>query len=76
MKIKELIELLEKEDSEKRVIISGYEGGYNDIQEIAPIKIILNYNDNKRWWYGDHEELSDLYHNRKGKEVVDAILIS
>jgi len=55
MKVKELIEALEKMDSEKRVVIHGYEGGYADIEGIEEIKLKLNVN--IEWFFGPHESV-------------------
>ena len=45
MTISELIEQLKKYPSDTRVIIPGYEGGYDDIKEIQEEAIVLNFND-------------------------------
>jgi len=55
MTVQELIQHLEKLDPNTRVIIRGYEGGYNDITNIADIPIKLNVN--TAWYYGVHEEV-------------------
>jgi hypothetical protein len=54
MKVKELIEQLQKFDPETLVMVDGYEGGYSDILELHKIPIKLNYH--KDWYYGKHEE--------------------
>lgn len=59
MKVRELIELLSKQDPELRVIIDGYEGGYSDVEEVEVIKIALNVN--PPGVYGVHD--NDSCHN-------------
>lgn len=57
MKVKELIEALQKENPENMAIVSGYEGGVREIREVSPAKIKLNVN--AAWYYGEHEEDED-----------------
>ena len=55
MKVKELIEELQKLDPEKMVVTAGYEGGYQEISGVGEIRLKLNVNV-ETWYYGDHEE--------------------
>ena len=57
MKVKELIEKLQRYDSEQMVVINGYEGGDDEIKEVKEIKLKLNVN--KAWYYGKHEIVDD-----------------
>jgi hypothetical protein len=57
MKVKELIEQLQSFDLDAMVVISGYEGGYSEVDSIDNIKLKLNVN--KAWYYGKHEECSN-----------------
>jgi len=55
MKVKELIELLQKEDPELLVIGSGYDGGYRSINRIDKIQVIhKDYH-----WGGDYSDAED-----------------
>ena len=54
MKVKELIEELQKHDLEKIVVVPGYEGGYDEISGVGEIR--LKYNAHTEWYYGKHEE--------------------
>ncbi|UBF24179.1 hypothetical protein K9N68_20965 [Kovacikia minuta CCNUW1] len=57
MNIRELIETLSQFDPETRVVVAGYEGGFNDITQIQPCEIRLNmYQD---WFYGSHGKADD-----------------
>lgn len=52
MTIQELIETLAQFDPQTPVVVSGYEGGYNDISIVKPLNIQLNVND--KHYYGAH----------------------
>lgn len=54
MKISELITELQKHDSEKMVVIAGYEGGFNGLESVETVQLKLNVN--TRWYLGKHEE--------------------
>lgn len=54
MTINELIEALERYPGDMRVLVSGYEGGYNDAG-LKTEEIIFNYSKNDAWYYGPHE---------------------
>ena len=53
MKVKELIEKLSELPENSLVIISGYEAGYEEIEEVLSVKLKLNVN--TKWYYGRHE---------------------
>ncbi len=55
MKVRELIELLEKENPEYDVVVSGYEGGVTDVEDIGCYQVKCNFNN--AWYYGPHEAL-------------------
>lgn len=65
--VKELIEILKEFPEDTLICISGYEGGYRDIENAEEVKVILNVND--EWYYGPHEIT-------ESKDGVDYILIS
>ena len=54
MKVKELIEEIQKLDPEKMVVTAGYEGGYDEIDGACEIRLKLNVN--TAWYYGKHEQ--------------------
>jgi hypothetical protein len=75
MTVKELIESLSKiEDQETRVMVKGYEGGVDDIDNITPAIINVALNVNKEWWNGSHEVISED-HTYTDKQIVKAIVI-
>jgi hypothetical protein len=42
MKVKELIEILSKEDPEKRIVVNGYEGGFDELDKTFHVCITPN----------------------------------
>lgn len=65
--VKQLIEVLSKYPEGHRVVISGYEGGFEDVAIISPIELDLNVHE--EWWFGKHEAAE------KGAKGVPAVLI-
>lgn len=57
MKVKDLIKQLQLYNPEQMVVIHGYEGGYDEIEEILQINLKLNVNE--AWYYGKHESADD-----------------
>jgi hypothetical protein len=57
MNVKELIEILSKQDPQKRIVVDGYEGGFDELDEIK-YKCITPNPDKKddKWWLGEFEE--------------------
>ena len=76
MTVKQLIEELSKiEDQDLRVMTSGYEGGFNDLETISnPIHMALDVN--KEWYYGAHEPVDNLYNAPSSNyQIVKAIIL-
>jgi len=71
MTIAELIKELEKYPQDTRVVVSGYEGGLNDINWVDETEIYLNYNTVE--WYGKHEKVE--YARPKDCEKVPAVYL-
>ena len=71
MTVKELIQILESYPSDLRIVVNGYEGGYDDIAPecISVTKIQLDVGTED--WEGRHEE-PDLL--RKGSPSTGAIV--
>ncbi len=67
MKVKELIEQLKCHDPEAQVVISGYEGGVNDVDHTGSCTIALNVN--TAWYYGEHELVG--FFSRTGEDYPD-----
>lgn len=60
MKVKELIDLLLSENPDKKVVVDGYEEGFDELEAIKNISILPNshkqQNPKKYWWIGDFKE--------------------
>mgnify|MGYP003346541971 CR=1 FL=1 len=70
---KELIEMLSQYPDDMRVVVSGYEGGYNDITECEEFELVLNYNTSR--CFGAHEQKEYSYGNIEGKEIAPALYL-
>lgn len=57
MNVKELIEELKKFPEDSMVVVSGYEGGVDEITSLIEVKLTLNANSVS--YYGDHEIEND-----------------
>ena len=64
MKVKDLITALQKHDSEKDVVVRGYEGGYNIVSQIIEFNIYPHPCQNE-WHYGEYDE----DYNNEHKEI-------
>ena len=67
MTTSELIEELKEYPPNMRVIISGYEGGFNDIKSLCEQEIALDVN--PEWFYGDHAD------GRGGRKIDETALL-
>ena len=77
MTVGELIELLEAHPPGLRVVVNGYEGGYDDITPdlILPLRLALDIHD--REYMGDHEDARDVSSDDHAapSDVVDALAL-
>ena len=62
----ELIKNLQKLPPETRIIVSGYEDGFNDIIELKKVKIKKDVNEH--WYEGAHAENNE-------SDSIDAVLL-
>lgn len=71
MTVEELIQMLESYPSDLRVVVSGYEGGFDDIapERISVVKIQLDVGTED--WEGQHEEPELL---GKGTPSIGAVV--
>jgi hypothetical protein len=51
MTVVELISLLQTHDADLRVVVAGYENGFNDVVGFEPVT--LGPNINREWWSGE-----------------------
>jgi hypothetical protein len=60
----ELIKHLQQVHPDTKIVVRGYEDGYNDIQKLRKIRI--NYCPDAEWYYG-------VYSDSKDPDSIDAI---
>jgi hypothetical protein len=73
MTVAELILVLSGLDSSLRVIVRGYEGGYNDAAPDKIMTVALEVNKGT-WYYGLHDQVTD-YEPYPDYEHVQAICL-
>ncbi len=75
MNIKELKSILDSYPETMRVVVSGYESGYADIDKPISKRIALNvYKSGEMWYEGTHQDTDDLYVSPKHKKANVLIL--
>ena len=75
MTVEQLIKILQQvQDQQAMVMVKGYEGGVDDIQDTIPVIENVALNVNNKWWDGSHEVISDD-HTYTDREIVKAIII-
>lgn len=57
MNVQQLIDILKDKCPTDLVVISGYEGGLDEVDYVKNIKIAMNVNDSP--YFGDHERTDD-----------------
>jgi hypothetical protein len=76
MNVDQLIKRLQMYPPDLRVVVRGYEGGYNDVDTFENLKLVLDYH--SAWYYGKHEDVESLYGNNAAQlktTAVDALQI-
>ena len=76
MTVSELIQLLAAYPADLRVVVNGYEDGYDDLspKQISTVKIALNTG--KHEWEGRHGDPDGLTRSApEGAEVVEALVL-
>jgi len=59
MTVKELIERLSLEDPNKRIVVDGYESGYDEVEKIILVNIQPNLSVSEKDWEGEFEFTSE-----------------
>ena len=54
MTVQELIDKLQQMDPLAEVYVNGYEGCYDDIHDLEPVRVCKGFYE--EWYHGDHEE--------------------
>ena len=79
MTIRELIQNLNRiEDQDTRVMIKGYEGGFNDLIMIdnTPAMYEMALGVNTEWYYGAHELIENMDRDYLEEfQIVKAIIL-
>lgn len=57
MEVGKLISILKSYNKDARVLIPGYEGGWDDIGEVVIDNVMLDAN--KEWYYGPHRSVEE-----------------
>ncbi len=76
MTVDELIQLLAKHSPGLRVVVNGYENGYDDLtlEQITQVKIALNTG--KHRWEGQHDDAIDQTGSGpEDADVVEALVL-
>lgn len=60
----ELIDFLKRLKPETKIVVRGYEDGYNDILQIKPVKIKQKVD--SHWYDGEYDESDE-------EDVIDAV---
>lgn len=61
MKIKTLIEILQRYDPETSVVVEGFESGYNNIKGVELVRVVRNSEKTRlgKSWEGDFEDADE-----------------
>ena len=71
MNVDQLIKRLQMYPPDLRVVVRGYEAGYNDVDTFENLKIVLDYH--SELYYGKHEDVESLYGNNAEKLKTTAV---
>lgn len=71
MTVAELMDLLRDLPPETRVLVEGYETGFDDIVELRPLEV-FRYR-NAREWDGEYQAKNE--HSGQGSKTVPAVAI-
>lgn len=75
MKVKQLIKELSELDPNLNVYVSGYEGGYEDVEGVSKNRMVREYHSKDDWWYGPHEMVESVYDSYLVEKSEDGIII-
>jgi hypothetical protein len=73
MNVQQLIEELQKHPPEMRVIVKGYEGGYDDLDSPEQRSIRLNVHSPENWYFGRHED--EDYTPSSNDDIIETALL-
>ena len=73
MTVSELAQLLEAYPPDLRVVVNGYEEGYDDIEARLVSVREIRLDAGKKWWEGRHRDSADT--RAAGSAVVSALVL-
>ncbi len=71
MNVNQLIKRLQMYPPDLRVVVRGYEGGYDDVNNFEQLKIVLDYH--SEWYYGKHEDATTIFGKDVEKRKANAV---
>lgn len=74
MNVKELIEVLGEYPAEMRVVVQGYEDGYDDLSGYSVKQRQVKLNVGKERWAGDHIEFWPKQDRTVNADTVEQVL--
>lgn len=73
MTVAELIRILRNHPDDMRVVVNGYEEGFDDLEADLIHVRELRMNAGEKWWEGRHRELWDK--RAEGNAIVEALVL-
>ena len=73
MTVSELAQLLAAYPPDLRVVVNGYEEGYDDIEACLVSVREIRLDAGKKWWEGRHRDSEDT--RNEGSAVVNALAL-
>ena len=74
MTVSELTQLLAAYPPDMRVVVNGYEEGYDDLKQHLILVKEIHLDVGNKWWEGQHRESEDT--RTEGSAAVEALLLS
>lgn len=69
----ELIQLLAQYPDHLRVMVDGYEEGYDDLEECLISVKEIRLDAGEAWWEGQHRDVADT--RKEGSAIVNALAL-
>ena len=74
MNVRDLIELLGEYPAEMRVVVQGYEDGYDDVERSRIAQTQVKLNAGKEQWEGDHIGFEPSFDRVDDGDVVETVV--
>lgn len=75
MTVSELIEILRKHSADMRVVVNGYEDGYDDLRPELILTRAIHLRSGIESWEGAHGEVDDTASYDENKAIVEALVL-